>query len=147
MEYVKKNHEKIKARKKAYYDRTQPERVQAARDWRLKNPERHKELTKSNSIRNRKKIKLRNVEWRYGITGEQYQQALIDQDNSCAICGAHGSTQRRALDIDHCHATGAFRGLLCNRCNAGLGWFRDDQDLMLAAIKYLQKHQEERKTA
>lgn len=43
------------------------------------------------------------------------------------------------LSIDHCHETGAFRGLLCSECNFGLGKFKDDPELLLAAVEYLRK--------
>lgn len=51
---------------------------------------------------------------------------------SCAICGATES-----LCVDHCHSTMIIRGVLCSRCNSGLGMFRDDPELLLTAIKYL----------
>jgi hypothetical protein len=70
----------------------------------------------------------------YGLTLEDYEAMLEAQDYGCAICGGQGS---RRLVVDHCHATERVRGLLCDKCNIGLGWFRDDPELMDRAIGYL----------
>ncbi|WP_425545633.1 endonuclease VII domain-containing protein [Glutamicibacter creatinolyticus] len=61
------------------------------------------------------------------------------QDHKCAICGdPYGmESLKHPLYVDHCHQTGKVRGLLCSRCNTGLGLFRDSPDLMLAAVTYL----------
>lgn len=68
--------------------------------------------------------------------------------DSCAICGyieeVKSSRGRlRRLVIDHDHATGIVRDLLCSRCNAALGLFRDDAEVLLAAVQYLLKHRDE----
>ena len=55
----------------------------------------------------------------------------------CDICGVPETECTRALAVDHCHETGAFRGFLCNNCNAGLGRFRDDPSILQKAINYL----------
>jgi hypothetical protein len=60
---------------------------------------------------------------------------VIAQGGGCAIC--HRRSNGRALDVDHDHANGAIRGLLCVNCNMILGYAHDDTDLLLGAIKYL----------
>lgn len=70
----------------------------------------------------------------YGITKEQFEQMLLDQDGKCKIC-SDDITKKSA--IDHCHTTLKVRGLLCGRCNAGLGFFRDNTDYLRGAIEYL----------
>jgi len=72
----------------------------------------------------------------YGITLEQYEQMLIEQDHKCAICG---EKPERTLHTDHCHETDKVRGLLCRSCNVGLGHFKDDINRLAAAIEYLKK--------
>lgn len=60
---------------------------------------------------------------------------LLDKQNfACAICGS----RERRLGIDHCHKTGFVRGMLCNPCNSGLGFFQDEVALLARAIVYLQ---------
>lgn len=75
---------------------------------------------------------------RTGITQEQYQQLVNTQRGLCAICGGVGS---KALAIDHNHTTGQLRGLLCGKCNRGIGYLNDDKILLQKAIDYLNKYE------
>lgn len=70
-----------------------------------------------------------------GLTREKYFAALEDQDWACAICGK--VPQRIKLDVDHCHKTMKFRGMLCKGCNTALGKFGDSPELLQRAAKYL----------
>jgi hypothetical protein len=76
----------------------------------------------------------------FGITLEKYREMLAAQDGRCAICGsrdAGGNLPR--MPVDHDHATGDVRGLLCMYCNIGLGTFKDSPVLLRAAAAYLEK--------
>jgi hypothetical protein len=76
----------------------------------------------------------------YGITVEQYEAMLVKQEGKCAICSTKKPGSRtKMFFIDHCHTTGQVRGLLCMRCNTGLGLFLDNQKILLNAISYLQE--------
>jgi len=90
---------------------------------------------------------LRNRLWTlYSLPIEKYYQLVEGQQNRCAICGDPPPYQRLVIDHDHsCCARKTscgkcVRGLLCPRCNAGLGAFKDSEPLMLKAIEYLQKY-------
>lgn len=73
----------------------------------------------------------------YGITQQQYDTMLAQQDGACAICrGEHVGPGER-LHIDHDHTTGEVRGLLCSKCNTLLGLADDNADRLAAAITYL----------
>lgn len=69
----------------------------------------------------------------YGITTEDVRLLVVAQDGACAVCGVAGQ-----LHVDHCHATGRVRGMLCGRCNRAIGLLRDDSKLCLAAAEYLE---------
>ena len=71
---------------------------------------------------------------RYGLSLQDYRAILARQGNACAIC----KKPDVRLCIDHCHATGKVRGLLCDKCNMGLGNYNDDPSLMRAATAYLE---------
>jgi ribosomal protein L34E len=77
---------------------------------------------------------------RYGISVEQYNKMLESQDNKCAICGDECPTGR-SLAVDHDHDTGRVRGLLCSRCNIGIGQLKNIANLA-KAIEYLDNFQE-----
>jgi hypothetical protein len=82
----------------------------------------------------------------YNMTPEQYKQMAIEQDNKCAICKKpenvkdHRTGKVRYLAVDHDHKTNKIRQLLCRRCNAGMGIFEDDTELLQTVVQYLQKH-------
>ncbi|TFV70159.1 endonuclease [Blastococcus sp. CT_GayMR20] len=72
---------------------------------------------------------------RYGITAAEADHMLRNQGGMCAICRV-----APAAHVDHDHATGAVRALLCFNCNGGLGQFKDDPDVLRAAAEYVQFH-------
>lgn len=100
--------------------------------------ERKKQATKAWRDGNKDKVLNKRYKERYGITLDEYNQMLINQDKKCLICGVDESNARdKKLVVDHNHATGAIRGLLCHSCNCGLGYFKDKEDLLNKAINYL----------
>lgn len=81
---------------------------------------------------------------KYGLTIEDYELTLAAQGYGCAICGApKGNDKAKMLHIDHNHKTGKTSGLLCNFCNHGLGFFKDDPALLKEAIAYLNWYEKE----
>lgn len=71
-----------------------------------------------------------------GISAKRFREMEATQDGKCAACGRIPSKGRK-LCVDHNHTTGAVRGLLCFRCNYGLGWFKDDAQVLTALSNYL----------
>lgn len=81
---------------------------------------------------------------RFGITAEDYASMLDAQGGCCALCPATAADERgHRLHVDHDHATGAVRGLLCGSCNRGIGYFGDDPVRLLKAADYLLQLREE----
>lgn len=82
----------------------------------------------------------------YGLSIETYNVMLQSQDGVCAICGGvetyvpKGDTSPKPLSVDHNHKTGQIRGLLCSNCNYVIGHCKEDRNVLLEAIKYLDKH-------
>jgi hypothetical protein len=74
-----------------------------------------------------------NLIKRYGITLENYEAMLEAQDGGCYICGNPPNAKR--LHVDHCHETGAVRGLLCAGCNRTLGWLEAYGDKIREYLK------------
>ena|SRR5690348_18489154 len=120
-----------------------PERLAAAKAaWYEKN--RATELERMKRYKkNHPEVERRGyLSRKYGVTPEQYGAMLAAQGGVCAICGGSpvGRTKggpARWFDVDHDHATGKVRGLLCHPCNAVLGYARDRVDVLRAAAAYL----------
>lgn len=110
--------------------RRNPEAVKhAAGKWAEKNPIRRREIAYNSKLKAK-----------YGIEFSDYQKMLEQQGGKCAICGGDGgvgNSELFSLFVDHCHATGRIRGLLCMKCNSGLGYFEDNKMRLESAIKYL----------
>lgn len=86
----------------------------------------------------------RRLKEKYGLTVEQFDAMLKTQKGLCAICGRPPSGKGQCgkspvLHVDHDHATGKVRGLLCPQCNQALGKFRDDVEILTSAIDYLDR--------
>ncbi|MFD1277484.1 endonuclease VII domain-containing protein [Streptomyces kaempferi] len=75
----------------------------------------------------------------YGITLVQYNEMLADQEHLCALCGEKPETDRR-MHVDHDHATGKIRALLCHHCNLLLGNAKDSIERLRQAVAYLEFH-------
>lgn len=77
----------------------------------------------------------------YGINPEEYDAILSAQGGGCGICGSHTTGGKRPvrLNVDHCHASGAVRGILCAKCNKAIGLFDDDPDRLVKAADYLRR--------
>lgn len=91
----------------------------------------------------RRSIRRDNLRSKFGMSLDDYDRMLEKQGGVCAIC-LQGETAVRSgvvlpLAVDHCHATGAIRGLLCVGCNTGIGSLKDDADLLRSAITYLER--------
>lgn len=87
-------------------------------------------------------LERRYLERTYNISLEQYQWFYEKQEGLCAICRQEGfkmhPNQKTSIVVDHCHATGVVRGLLCHNCNRALGLLQDSTDYLKRAIGYLE---------
>src|SRR5690606_1697799 len=100
-------------------------------------PIKTKEYNDRHSLRRKDKRLLK----RYKIDLKTYNSLLERQDSKCKICkiSIEGHQKRKGTNhyfaVDHCHETGRIRGLLCFKCNMGLGYFNDDRNLLKEAVK------------
>lgn len=121
---TRENSSEYKERRKKYY---------------LENKQKFKEWNKAyNSGEigvNRRRDKT--FQRKYGITLEDYNTILKKQNHCCKICNKAEVEHRGPLKLDHCHSTGKIRGLLCDHCNRGLGYFLDNIQSLQSAINYL----------
>jgi len=159
--YRLKNLEKISKRDKNYYlknsdkikemVRTNPKKSEYGKKYRNKHKEELNFKRKKYYEKNREKILLKqreknkkdplfnrrqNLKRKFRITLEQYDKILKEQEGICIICKVPPNGAN--LAVDHDHNTGKIRGLLCNKCNNGLGCFNDNIFKLKAAINYLE---------
>lgn len=92
--------------------------------WQKRHPARYKLATKKSNLK------------KMGMTIGEFWDMEFHQGYKCAICRSDFYDENPAY-VDHDHATGIIRGLLCRACNLGLGHFRDSSDVLAAAIVYL----------
>lgn len=118
--HYKKNREKILERNKTEAF------LKYRREWRKKNPEKMKAQSRRHNLKRRLNQR--------GITHSDYEGMKRSQNGGCAICGGSG---KNGLHLDHDHKTNKVRGLLCCKCNLGVGYFQDDLNLLANAIHYL----------
>ena len=89
------------------------------------------------------KARQKNIETNFGITMTEFGAMEKAQGGGCAICGRQERRTRRGrlarLAVDHDHETGEVRGLLCARCNAAIGLFDDELQILENAVEYLRK--------
>ena len=92
-------------------------------------------------IKNREKININWILNNHEFTLEQYQKMLNDQGYLCGLCD-NILDMGRNTHIDHDHETGAVRGLICTRCNTGIGQCGDTIGGLLQCVAYLQQYEE-----
>lgn len=121
--------------------RRQRERAKA---WRAKHPERARARARQWQLQHpqacRQHGRTARTRYLYGISREQYDALLAEQQGRCAICGTTKPGKSGRFHYDHDHTTGEFRGFLCARCNLGIGYFQDRSELLRAAAAYVLSH-------
>jgi len=87
----------------------------------------------------RKRRKEYDLKRRYGVTLEQKQKMIEDQDGKCAIC-AEELDRGKDTHLDHDHKTGKIREILCVSCNHMIGGSKDNQSTLQKGIEYLRRN-------
>lgn len=127
----------IRALSAEWYWANRTHRAKVHKAWRRKNLARCSAISKAWRIKNKARCWRNRKRWflrvRYNMTFEDWSSMMERQDRRCAIC-----RKQNKLNVDHNHTTGKVRGLLCDSCNLGLGYFKDRPDLFRLAAAYLE---------
>jgi Autographiviridae endonuclease VII len=125
---------------------TRTEGTRRSREWIEANPERAREKDRRVYQHRAERVRQAKLDEhlrrKYGLERADFDRMLAEQRNCCRICGRepNGKTrQSSTLHVDHDHATGRVRGLLCGKCNTMVGLAGEDPAVLLAAVKYLRK--------
>jgi len=142
--------EDVTSRKCSKCQKDHPKDNFANHAWTLRHPyckacmsiANHKSKIKNRDTSDELKAKAASASRRcylkkaWGMTVDEFETMKTIQDGQCAIC----NIKTVLLHIDHDHSTGKVRALLCNFCNRGMGFFKESEPIMLAAIDYLRFH-------
>ena len=115
-----------RAYQKEYYKLNAEKLKQSSKQYRIDN----KEAVKMCRARTSKKYR---IEKEYNISIEEYYACMSTSDK-CEICGTHNN-----LVYDHSHDSMKFRGVLCSRCNVGIGILGDNEEGLLKALEYIRR--------
>lgn len=143
-----KNKESIQNRAAAYYQENKDHMNAVAQVYR----ENNKEKTASRGAAWQQANKNHRSEYgkiranhnranKYKLTIEELSFLYEKYQGCCAICRVSEEDLGKRLAIDHCHETGLVRGILCQRCNLGIGQLGDTQELLVLAVEYLRNHE------
>lgn len=77
----------------------------------------------------------------YGVKSDVVNDLIKNQNGKCSICE---NLLSKIFHVDHCHKTNSVRGILCNKCNVGLGMFGDDPAILRSATSYLERFSKEK---
>lgn len=162
--WAEANPERVKARQAGYYQANKEHVKARTKAWAEANPERKKETDRAYYEANKEEMGRKNREnYRakkdyyqeyerrrskdkvaynrersYGISPEEFARLETVQDHRCAICRTPFLPgKRQGAHLDHCHASGRIRGLLCDGCNKGIGAADDDTEILGTIIQYL----------
>ncbi len=114
---------------KGYDSKTREGKAAYGKAWRLANPEKFREISLKKT---------------FGVDLRWYGEKMVEQNGKCAICKTEETGTRLgkllALAVDHNHATGEVRGLLCRNCNTLIGHAKESRERLLSAMAYLDKY-------
>lgn len=136
--------EKNNARARANYDPVRAAEMRAKKRDKLKAyrvANRDREIARARAwyASNRDRVRDSARLKRFGITQSAFDELLDKQNGACAICGdSFANLPSRHLHVDHCHATGLVRGLLCHHCNVAIGCLDDSVEKLNRAAAYLE---------
>ncbi len=109
--------------------------------WREQNRERYNKNMKDFRANNKDLIKDVDLKRTHGISLEDYNRMLKEQDYKCKMCKKVNTSNKRSFAVDHNHETGHVRALLCYGCNRALHTL-ETKNLLSSAQEYLEEHKD-----
>ena len=129
------------ARARAWYRDNREHVIARVKQWRSENPDRARATQRAVNGRRKPAARDHHLQKNFGIGLADYERMLHEQGGGCAIC-RRPPRPGSSLHVDHDHETGKVRGLLCFRCNGGLGQFAENGDRLADAMSYLARSDE-----
>ena len=120
--------EKKRERNRRYARLHSERRKLASRTWYHANKDHAKKMQRNSMLVRR-----------YGLTATEWDALFAKQNHSCAVCKTTQPGKLKGWQVDHCHQTGHVRGILCLKCNVGVGLMGDDPLRLRLAADYLER--------
>lgn len=137
-QYYQSHKEEINQHSKQYRDTHKEELKQYNKQYNQSHKEEKNQYRKSHKEERKQANKQYNLKKTYNLSIDQYNQMLAEQNYKCKICGVDEvNAGKNGLVVDHNHKTGKIRGLLCDGCNKGIGFLKEDPALFDSAKDYL----------
>lgn len=138
-EYCLKNKDKKSLISRKYYQEKKSYVIKKTREYYKTNREKilqkTREKYRKNPLIHIQKCRRNLLKRLFNITPEEVEQMKLNQNGLCKIC-----RKNKAKHLDHNHITNKTRGILCTKCNFGIGLFNDSIENLLSAIKYLKEY-------
>jgi hypothetical protein len=129
------NHEKNKQNRRDYHKKNRDVMTAKVRIYYHAHKEENKPNRKAYNMAHKKESKDRSLKRCYGISLQEYEDMCASQKDLCATC-----EMQENLVVDHDHATGKIRKLLCKKCNLALGYVKDNPITLKNMIEYLKEN-------
>jgi 5-methylcytosine-specific restriction endonuclease McrA len=102
---------------------------------------RQRAAARARTPKGKEQGRKRRLRSRYGLSPEEYAALLTEQGGECALCGSKEARGRWGthFHVDHCHASGKVRGLLCASCNSALAQLGDSVEGLTRALDYVRR--------
>lgn len=138
--WYERNRDKARCQANANYALNKKEISERRKQDRKNNPAKYTAANKRRYDPQKSKLNSWKQAGIKGMTTERYNDMLLAQNFSCAICRTHQKKLKRKLSVDHNHQTGKVRGLLCDACNRGIGYLKESLTILEDAKNYLICH-------
>jgi hypothetical protein len=119
-----------------YYIDHEDKMKECKKQYRLSHKDEMKEYRKRYWIENKNEREQYRIQQKYGITLEQKEQMIIEQNGKCAACGDFLGKDPRSISVDHDHITGKVRKIIHTKCNTALAFMDENVDKILKLVEY-----------
>ena len=139
-DYYERNKERVLARQAAAYADPEKRAAKLERQKQRYHEKRDEICAQRRNNHDKERSRWQGIKYTYGLTKDDWMEMFERQNGRCDICRVQEhDAPRGTFYVDHCHATGRVRALLCHNCNMAIGQMSERSDLMIAAADWLKR--------
>lgn len=125
-----------KEKRKEWYRKNRETQLEKGRERYIRNKEQKLQYSKQYRKQNKDRARDNQLKRLYGITLQEYNQLLLQQNNCCGLCGIEPI---KVPVVDHDHTSLKVRGIICQGCNIIVGFFEARPEAFARITNYLNK--------